>query len=157
MGAGARVDNVFDTIIGLPIHPLVVHAVVVLLPLAALGIIAIALRPTWRRTYGLLVLAITFVATAAVPVAKLSGEQFAKRVGLTPQPHARLGAQLIWFAIPLLVLALALVVGDRRWSRRAVTIVAALSVVAAVATTVQVVRIGHSGAKATWAGVVSAK
>ena len=145
----------FDTIIGLPIHPLIVHAVVVLLPLGALGIIAIALRPAWRLKYGWLVLAITVVATAAVPVAKLSGQQFAKRIGLTPQPHARLGAQLIWFALPLLVLAVALVLGDRRWSRRAVSIVAALSVVAAVATTVQVVRIGHSGAKAAWGGFVS--
>ena len=39
---------VFDLINGLPVHPLVVHAVVVLVPLAALGTIAIALRPAWR-------------------------------------------------------------------------------------------------------------
>jgi hypothetical protein len=32
----------FDTIGGLPIHALVVHAVIVLLPLASLGAIAIA-------------------------------------------------------------------------------------------------------------------
>ena len=41
----------FDLINGLPVHPLVVHAVVVLLPLATLGLIAIAVRPAWRRTY----------------------------------------------------------------------------------------------------------
>ncbi len=38
----------FDLINGLPIHPLVVHGVVVLLPLAILGTIAIAARPAWR-------------------------------------------------------------------------------------------------------------
>ena len=32
----------FDTFLGLPVHALVVHAVVVLVPLAALGLIAIA-------------------------------------------------------------------------------------------------------------------
>ena len=51
----------FDTINGMPLHPLVVHGVVVLLPLAALGTIAIAVRPVWRRTYGHLVVATTAV------------------------------------------------------------------------------------------------
>ena len=35
----------FDLINGLPVHPLVVHAVVVLLPLAVIGTIAIAVSP----------------------------------------------------------------------------------------------------------------
>ncbi|MCW2828706.1 MAG: hypothetical protein JWQ67_2322, partial [Marmoricola sp.] len=42
----------FDTFNGIPLHPLVVHAVVVLLPLAILGTIAIAVRPGWRGKYG---------------------------------------------------------------------------------------------------------
>ena len=48
---------VFDLINGVPIHPLVVHAVVVLLPLAVLGTIAIVVRPAWRLRYGPLVVA----------------------------------------------------------------------------------------------------
>ncbi|GAA4243047.1 DUF2231 domain-containing protein [Dactylosporangium darangshiense] len=36
-----------DKINGLPVHPLVVHAAVALLPLAAIGVIAIAVRPAW--------------------------------------------------------------------------------------------------------------
>jgi len=43
-------DNSF-TINGLPLHPLLVHAVVVLLPLAAVGSIIIAVVPKWRRRY----------------------------------------------------------------------------------------------------------
>ena len=35
----------FDLINGLPVHTLVVHAVVVLVPLTALGTIALAVRP----------------------------------------------------------------------------------------------------------------
>ena len=39
--------HVFDSILGLPIHALVVHAAVILIPLAALLGIAF-LRPVWR-------------------------------------------------------------------------------------------------------------
>ena len=53
-----------ETIGGIPLHPLVVHAVVVLIPLAALGVIAIALVPKWRSRFGILVVAVTAFATA---------------------------------------------------------------------------------------------
>ena len=164
----------FDLINGLPIHPLVVHAVVVLLPIAMLGTIALAVRPRWRRTYGPLLIVVTAVATALVPVATSSGEALEKRVG-NPGEHAELGDQLIWFAIPLLVLLVALVVLDRRGGRapavgngsaaaratarpaasKALTAVAVLAVVAGLATTVQVYRIGDSGARAAWGDQVS--
>src|SRR5690242_427887 len=101
-------NGMFDSIDGLPLHPLVVHAVVVLLPLGILGTLAIAVRPAWRRTYGPLVVAVTAVATALVPVAIKSGTAFKKHVG-DPGHHQALGRQLIWFALPLLVLVLALV------------------------------------------------
>jgi uncharacterized membrane protein len=110
----------FDLINGIPLHPLVVHAVVVLLPLAVIGAILIAVRPPWRTTYGPLVLAVAGVATILVPVATSSGESLAVRVG-DPGNHAHLGDQLIWFTIPLLILVLALVLLDRRDTRRATT------------------------------------
>lgn len=148
----------FDLIGGLPIHPLVVHAVVVLLPLAVLGTIAIAVRPAWRRRYGVLVLVVTAVATALIPVATSSGEALEKHVG-DPGQHAELGDQLIWFAIPLLVLVAALVLLDRRprstgpaWLP---TLVAVLAVVASVASAVQVYRVGDSGARAAWGDQVT--
>lgn len=148
----------FDLIDGLPWHPLVVHAVVVLLPLAMLGTVLIAVVPRWRRPYGPLVVAVAAVATALVPVATSSGEALEKHVG-DPGRHAELGDQLIWFALPLLVLVLALVVLDRRGStRRALTTtVAVLAVVAALASTVQVYRVGESGARAAWADQVTAR
>ena len=39
------------TIFGIPAHPLLVHAVVVLLPLAAVCAAALAVRPSWRQRY----------------------------------------------------------------------------------------------------------
>lgn len=156
----------FDLINGLPIHPLVVHAVVVLLPLATLGTLAIAVRPAWRRPYGLLVVGCAAVATALIPVATSSGEALEERVG-DPGAHAELGDQLIWFAIPMLLLAAAMWWLDRRARStdaasagrttrvgvvRAVTV---LAIVSALATTVQVYRVGDSGARAAWGDQVS--
>ena len=157
----------FDTINGLPIHPLVVHAVVVLLPLAILGTLAISAVPRWRLRYGPLVVGAALVATVLVPVATSSGEELEKRVG-DPGEHAELGDQLIWFAIPLLVLAAALVWVEWRAHRtpadaqdastvpRAVVNgVVALAVVASLAAGVQVFRVGDSGARAAWGGTTS--
>jgi uncharacterized membrane protein len=147
----------FDLVNGLPVHPLVVHGVVVLLPLAIVGTIAIAARPVWRLAYGPLVVACAAVATAMLPVATSSGEALERHVG-DPGEHAELGDQLIWFAIPLLMLAVVMVWLERRKAAGKPTVgpsvlpaaVAGLAVVASLAAGVQVYRVGDSGARAAW-------
>lgn len=152
----------FDLINGLPVHPLVVHAVVVLLPLTVLGTIAIAARPSWRSTYGPLVVGVGAVATVLCPVATSSGEALEQRVG-DPGEHAELGETLVWLALALTVLALALVLLERRRSAGRATgpaflppAVAVLAVVVALGTAVQVYRVGDTGARAVWGDEVSA-
>lgn len=152
----------FDLINGIPVHPLVVHAIVVLLPLATLGTIAIALRPSWRRPYGPLVVGSALVSTVLCPVATSSGEALEERVG-SPGEHAELGDTLVWFALALLILSALLVYLQRRNDApgaapagRAIQVVAALAVIAALASTVQVYRVGDSGAKAVWGDSASA-
>lgn len=150
----------FDLLNGIPVHPLVVHAIVVLFPVAAVGTLAIVLRPAWRITYGPLVVGAAAIATVLSPVATSSGEEFQRRVGDAGR-HAELGNQLIFFAIPLLVLSAALVLLEWRRrrapqppsSRTMIDVVAALSVVAALACAVQVYRVGDSGARAAWGDV----
>lgn len=157
----------FDLVNGLPVHPLVVHAVVVLLPLTVVGTLAIAFRPAWRATYGHLVLAAAVASVVLIPVATSSGEALERHVG-DPGEHAELGDQLIWFALPLLLLVAGLIYLDRTGRgdlRRptaavaerttALTAVAALACVAALATTVQVYRVGDSGARAAWGDQVT--
>lgn len=162
----------FDTFNGLPLHPLVVHGIVVLLPLAVVGTVAIALRPEWRTRYGFVVVGAALAATVMIPVATSSGEALEKRVG-DPEKHAELGDQLLWFALALLLTSALLVLlqrraegaaaptgdstgapreqaGGARGVRRELMAVAALAVVAAVACGVQVYRVGDSGARATW-------
>jgi uncharacterized membrane protein len=157
----------FDLINGIPVHPLVVHAVVVLLPLAVVGTLAIALRPRWRVRYGPLVVGAALLSTVLIPVATSSGEELEKRVGDVDH-HAEMGEMLIWFAIPLLVSVTALwwlarrqeragtaaasgtTEGGTAPSKTLVSAVAALAVVAALASAFQVYRVGDSGAKAVW-------
>jgi hypothetical protein len=150
-----------DTVNGLPLHPLVVHAVVVLLPLAVAGVIALAVRPSLRGRFGPLVLGITALATVAIPIATSTGEDLEHRVG-NPGEHARLGDTLIWFALPLLAAAVALAwagrreQGGRSIARAARIVIPVLAVVIAGATLVQVYRVGDSGARAVWSNTPAA-
>lgn len=145
-----------DLIFGLPIHPLIVHAVVVLLPLSVLGAIALAAVPRWRRPYGPLAFGVAAVGTLLIPLATESGEALEHRVG-DPERHAHLGEQLIWFAVPLVALLALLVWLDRRRPGKAgaQAAVAGLLVMAALAVGVQTFRVGDSGARAAWGDQVA--
>lgn len=146
-----------ETVFGLPVHPLVVHAPVVLIPLTALGIVAIVVVPRWRRGYGPLVAAGSVAAFLSALAARLTGEAFEESLDLGGQVaekveiHEQLGQVLPWFVLVQAVLTVALVLVDRRGAGRAVVLtVAVLAVVAAGAATVQVVRTGHAGSEAVW-------
>lgn len=168
-------------VFGLPTHVLLVHAVVVLEPLAVLGAVVIAVWPAARRRYGWLVVAVAAVATATVPLATEAGEALERALPRSPAiaTHAHLGDELLPFAIVLLVLTAALMLLDRSRHRagsireidprsapgtvagRSVpstalrlgfVVTALLTVAVAVACAVQVVRIGDSGARAAWGG-----
>jgi hypothetical protein len=137
---------------------LVVHAVVVLVPLAALGVVALALVPRWRARYGVLVFVAALLATVLVPLATESGEILED---LVPEDdrierHAELGETMIIGAGALLVIALVLWWMGRA-TERGRSLPAAISVVVVVVAllvgvgaAVQVVLVGHSGADAVW-------
>jgi len=167
-----------STILGLPFHPLVVHAVVVLVPLAALMLAASAVSPRFRRWALYATPAAAVLGLVLVPVATGSGENLERSVQSTPalEEHTELGDTLLPFMIVLTVLALAVFVLERRAVRAVpstngpgatragapsdvrdrpdspllVRAVAVLALVASLATLVQVGRIGHSGANAVW-------
>ncbi len=146
----------FDTIAGLPLHPLVVHAVIVLVPLAALGALVVSVRPTWDRTYGWLVVLTALVATGSSVVAKLSGEQLASRVGF-PADHAQIATLMPLFSGLLLIAVSALWWWDRKGEQtpdRMRTVLAVLTTLTAVFALIWAIRAGHSGATAVWKPIV---
>jgi hypothetical protein len=160
---------------GIPLHPLVVHAVVVLLPLAALGAIVIALRQSWRRRLGLPVLLLAIAGAGAVPVATQTGEQLEHALPANPaiEAHAELGDRLLPYAALFAVLVAAAVIAEFMTARassgahaasagggtatatrsRLATGLAVLAALAGIGVTYLVVLIGHAGAAAAWQGV----
>ncbi len=188
-------QNDLITVDGIPAHPLIVHAVVVLLPLAAVGGLVIALRASWRRRFGMVVLALAVLSVAAVPLATRTGNQLKTAMDLPDnqliERHADLGDELLPFALAFGIAVLFLVIAGRLadreraattapstdtggtddagntddtvadrpvgavsnlWRRLAI-VAAALVAFTGVASTVQVLRIGHSGSSAVWEGV----
>jgi uncharacterized membrane protein len=152
-------DGPFDLVAGLPMHPLVVHVAVVILPLSALALIALVLVPRLRRPFGWLTLAGLAAGAVAAYVAKESGEALADRVGL-PTEHADYGTVLPVLAVILLLVAAGWYVLQRRDAARQAgsspaTIIAGIAaILLAVATTVLTVLVGHTGATAAWSDVV---
>lgn len=147
-----------DTVFGLPTHVLVVHATVVLLPLATFLAVVLVLRRGLIHRWGLATVAVTAVGTAAAWLSRGSGEQLASRVG-SPQPHVEYGDALPVHATFFLALVLAYwlsargVPGNRPrpwW----VLLLGVAVVVGAVGLVVSTVVTGHSGAEAAWGAIV---
>jgi phosphoglycerol transferase MdoB-like AlkP superfamily enzyme len=98
-----------------------------------------------------------------VPISTSSGESLEHRVGDSRlvQEYAHLGDLLVWWVVPLAVLAAVLYWWhrggrDERSGPPLTWALAVLPVVVALGTLVQVVLIGHSGARAAWSNVGSA-
>ena len=147
----------FDTVLGLPVHPLVVHAVVVLVPLSAAGVVAISLVPRWRERYGVLVLLLSTAALVMVPVATQSGKELDDRIdagGVVArqiEDHKEIAQLVLWPTLAMWVLAAVLVLFTRQKREgTAVKLVAGLAVVAAVLAGATVARAGHLGSTAVW-------
>ena len=158
----AESGGLFDTINGLPVHPLVVHAAVVLIPLAAIGVLVMVFWPRFSRSFGIAVVVTAALATGAAFVAKEAGEALASRVGEPGFDHQELGDVMPIVAGVLLLAAIGLWLIDRRtesdasgstrWVRIAV---ATLAAVIAVGNLVWIYRVGDSGARSVWAGQVA--
>ena len=152
-------DSFFSSVAGLPLHPLVVHFAVVLLPLSALALVVLVLVPRWARRFGVVTVAGLAVGTAAAFIAKQSGEALAATVG-EPATHAAWGDQLPVLALVLLVLAAGWLVLQLRTpvgmrTPLSVRLVGGLTALAALAVTVLTVLVGHSGAQAAWGDTLS--
>lgn len=67
-----------DSIFGIPAHPLFVHIPVVLIPLAAVGVVIMVIRPTWWERYKWATLAVAGVGMVGAIIA--AGHTGAKSV-----------------------------------------------------------------------------
>lgn len=152
------------TVHGIPAHPLVVHAAVVLVPLAAVFAAAYALWPSrrWQTRTPAAVLAIA--AAASVQLATMTGDQLKQHLHEdtalihTHEHYAGLLQTAMWVLAALVVVAWwALPHGsplpdkEHRDGVRALALpLTALLPIGAVAVLVLVVLTGDAGARAVW-------
>lgn len=143
-------------IAGLPLHPLIVHAVVVLVPLTALALVLGSLFPVVRRRLGVVTPVAALLVLALIPVTVLAGEALAQQVGPVPAVvrHAELGRMLWPWTAAMFLVAVAQWCWHRFGAPGRVTrvILAVLAIVSAAGSTIMVVLIGEAGARAVWGG-----
>ncbi|MFC5728225.1 MULTISPECIES: DUF2231 domain-containing protein [Nocardioides] len=143
---------------GLPLHALVVHAAVVLTPLAALSGLAYAVVPRWRDwlRWPLAVLAV--VALGSVWTAYLSGEQLERanqyggELAALVETHEGRANILRWATTAFSAAAVA-AAGLHRREGPVRVVLAVVLALAAVVTLVYAVLTGDAGAQIAWFGV----
>jgi hypothetical protein len=108
---------VLDTVFGLPIHPLIVHATVVLVPVATLLVGLCAAVPATRRRLSWPTVLVCLVACVSVAGAALSGGPLEARVGGNAmiRHHSQLAKLLVVWVLVMTAAALALAYLD--WYR----------------------------------------
>ena len=146
-------DTLFGTLGGLPLHPLVVHFAVVLIPLGAIGLVVVSVVARFRKPYLPLVIGTLGAGAVFAFVSKQSGEFLSDTQG-NPGQHAALGDVLFPASVGLVALAVTLWLFTR--SDRPVVhvrLAIAASIVGALSVSTLTFFVGHSGATATWGSV----
>ncbi|QDP95908.1 hypothetical protein FOE78_08365 [Microlunatus elymi] len=145
------------TINGLPLHPLLIHVVVALLPLTALMAVLGSIWPAAQRKFGLLTPLAALGVLAAVPVTIMAGDQLAAELGLGAaiDRHATLARRLLPMSIALFAVTAAQwgylrFLPRRRWLT---VVIAAVVIAVAAGTTVQLVMAADAGAQMVWGHV----
>lgn len=129
-----------------------------LAPLVALLAIICALWPAARRRLVWLLLALAVATVIVTPLTTSAGAWLQQRAHHSPalDTHMQLGATMIYFSAALVIAAALLAVVHVRQARGHVVkpvaqaLIALLVLAASVAATVQIYRIGQSGAQAVW-------
>lgn len=164
-----EINNLF----GLPAHPLLVHAPIVLVPLCFIAAILMAVKAEWRQRFGIPTAVLAVIAAVMVQLAIGSGEELEQRVRESDliEKHSQLAENarpfVFLFALALVGIAVWDVLQRRRAaqagseveaagatagtrSSKLVSVAMVVTVLLGAASTYMVVQTGHSGAKATW-------
>ena len=148
-------SSLFYTLSGLPVHALIVHFAVVLLPLATASVITSIYSPKYRQKYLRASMIGTFLGTGAAYVAKESGEALAERLG-NPVTHSKLGTALAATAVAFFIATL-----YWNWLRtkrrsQGFDLIGNATALLGVAVLGLTVITGHTGAQAVWQGKLEA-
>ena len=160
-----------ETLFGLPAHSFLIHAPVVLLPIAAAVAVAFAVRSRWRRSAGWWSPAGVFAIVVMVFLARQSGIAFDEALdgSIDVSRHEDLANGTMILSVLWLAAAVATVALDRNLDDSSVTSSATdesdagavgvpaiqttgavVAAVLAVLATIWLIRTGHEGADLVW-------
>jgi uncharacterized membrane protein len=152
----------FETIFGIPAHPLIIHAAVVFIPLLIGATLVYAWVPPLRKKINWAVFLLAFVAPLSALFAKLSGDEFRARLvkrNLAPPPiltqidlHRSYGTTTLFLTIGLGVLALVLLFVPLARERIPAIVLAVGALVLCGFTAYFVFQAGDTAAHIVWAG-----
>jgi Predicted membrane protein (DUF2231) len=151
---------VFDTFLGLPIHALVLHAVVIGVPVTALITAVVSARAPWRERWAGWVALLNGAMLIVTYVTRESGKELFKRLDSlgaadVARSHRDWGLFLIWPMLALFVLSVLIWLATRQAAGAPVmTVLSILTLIAAGFVTYWTVRTGHSGSEAVWKDIV---
>lgn len=162
-------SGLFSTLGDLPLHPLVVHFAVVLLPLSALVLLVAAFLPAVRRRFLGFAVILAGVGVIATFISKESGESLAAVVG-EPEAHAQWADRLMVVSAAYVVAAVIWWIlarraeasvrrdsqGAQRPARGVSWIFGLFTAALSVAVIVLSILTGHSGAQAAWGSTMGA-
>ena len=159
----------FDKLFDLPAHPLLVHAPVVLLPIAAILMVMFSVKPAWRLAAGWWPLALVGVTVVLLLGAKESGEALIEAYdrangegAVDIKLHESLAETtfvmtLVWFFLLAALTAMERLEGLRTGAlafvatnTRARQALGWLVAVVGLFAMVWMIRTGHEGAKSVW-------
>lgn len=170
----------FESLFGLPAHPLLVHLPVILIPVAAVVAVAMAIRPVWFHRFGWWLVGLTGVGALGGILAAGSGEKLEHMLETLGEEesawehHAELGETARTVAIVFFLVVLALKAYQWWSSKKAAApavadpvtgvapaarpatpaalgiITSVLLAVTGIASAVTIIQAGHDGAKVVW-------
>jgi len=151
--------SIVDTFNGLPLHPLVVHAAVIVTPVAALLALALV-RPSWRMRLRWPAAGAVGLAWVLVWVARASGQALEsvnrgffeknKAAGASLQLHIGFADKLNYVLFTLLVVVVLFAWLTPKLPRPAGTVGAAVIAVLALMVVGLVAQTGEQGARTLW-------
>jgi Na+/H+-translocating membrane pyrophosphatase len=143
-------SSVWAEFAGLPAHPLIIHAVVVLLPLVAILLLVGLFKKKLLQKLHLPIVGILAISVVAALAARSSGYSLSTVVGL-PKSHTQWGNYLVLLSIALFfIFVLFSYFSFYRKSKIASSSLGVLMAFLAVSTIGMTYVVGHSGAESVW-------
>lgn len=149
-----KAEELFGVVAGLPLHPLVIHLSVVLIPLVAIGALVMSYLPSFSRRYGKAIFSLALIAQGSLFLSKVTGQALTNILDKDMGNHAELGEIAPFITLPMVALIYLRWRLDRSgatvgsvWVRRLTSLAL---IVASLASIAVIVLVGHSGAESVW-------